>query len=456
MSAETQDELRSTVGLAWPLVLAFAGSQLLSVVDTGVAGHLGTRELAAVGIGSAIFFGTTILAIGLLMGLDPLASQALGARRPADARRHFHESVVLGLCLCVPFTVVLYPAQAVILDLMSLDQATMAQVRDYLFARAPSVLPILLHIVMRGYLQAHERARPVMVATLVANGLNVPLSFVLGFGDRALLFVGLPAMGLGEGYGVLGIGLASTIVTVAQAVVLWVALRAIPTPTGDTAPRLDGVRAVVHLGWPIGVAFLVEVGIFVGITLVAGVFGDVAVGAHQVAIQLASLTFTMCLGLSAAASVRVGRAVGGDDTPAARRAAFVAIGLGVSVMATSATIFTLAPEALARLLARPPEVVAAAVPLLQIAAVFQVADGVQAVTSGVLRGVGDTRSPMVINFIGHWVLGAPLGLTLAFVYEMEVIGLWWGATAGLIFSGVALVIRFLYISKTRITPVGAA
>mgnify|MGYP002821380278 CR=1 FL=1 len=145
--------------------------------------------------------------------------------------------------------------------------------------------------------------------------------------------------------------------------------------------------------------------------------------------------------------------MGADDTPGARRAAFVAIGLGLVVMSTSAISFMLFPRELASLLAEPVEVIEQAIPLLQIAAVFQLADGVQAVTSGVLRGAGDTRSPMVINLIGHWLLGAPVGLYLAFELELEVVGLWWGATIGLVFSGIALVSRFLYLSRHRIVPV---
>jgi len=453
LTTATRRELGATVALAWPLVLAFAGGQMLGVVDTGVAGHLGTSALAAVGIGSSIFFGATILAIGILMGLDPLVSQALGANRPTDARRHYLEAILLSFVLCVPFTVILYPAQSLILPAMGLDPATADLVRDYLLARSPSVLPILLHIVMRGYLQGYERTRPVLVATLAANLVNVPLSMVLAYGDSALTGVGLPAIGLGAGYGVWGIGLASSVVIIVQVIVLWRAVRGIELPPGDARPCVEGIQAVVGLGWPIGIAFLVEVGIFVGISLVSGLFGEVAVGAHQVAIQLASFTFTMCMGLSAAASVRVGRAVGADDTPGARRAAFVSIGLGLLVMATSATSFMLWPAQLASLLAQPVEVIERAVPLLQIAAVFQLADGVQAVTSGVLRGAGDTRSPMIINCIGHWLLGAPVGLVLAFEYELEVVGLWWGATIGLIFSAIALLSRFVYLSRHRIAPV---
>ena len=452
-TAATRQELGATLVLAWPLVLAFAGGQLLGVVDTGVAGHLGTSALAAVGIGSSIFFGATILAIGLLMGLDPLVSQALGSARPADARRHYREALLLSGVLCVPFTVVLYPAQRLILPILGVDDATADLVRDYLLARGPSVLPMLLHIVMRGYLQGYERTRPVFVATVAANLVNVPLSILLAYGDGALAMVGLAPIGLGAGYGVFGIGIASSVVIVVQVVVLWFGIRDIPPPSQPARPRRDGIMAVIGLGWPIGIAFLIEVGIFVGITLVAGLFGEIAVGAHQVAIQLASFTFTMCLGLSAAASVRVGRAVGADDTPGARRAAFVAIGLGLVVMSTSAISFMLFPRELASLLAEPVEVIEQAIPLLQIAAVFQLADGVQAVTSGVLRGAGDTRSPMVINLIGHWLLGAPVGLYLAFELELEVVGLWWGATIGLVFSGIALVSRFLYLSRHRIVPV---
>ncbi len=439
-------ELRATLSLAWPLALSFGGNQLLGLVDTAVAGRLGATAIAATGLGASIYFACSILAIGTLMALDPVASQALGAGRTGRARQALREAVRLAVVLAVPSTVALALVHGPSLRAAGVDEATRVEVGAYLWARGPSIVALLVHVAQRSYLQARHHARPVLWGTIVANLVNVPLSILLAFGDRALVRAGLPAVGF-DGWGVFGLGLASTVVMVAQVAVLWVALRGLPAPEDAPPPTLAGVRSLLRVGWPIGLAHLFEGTTFVVATVLAGGFGAAVSGGHNVAIQLASFTFTLCYGLGAATAVRVGHAVGRGDPAGTRRAGLVGVGTGVAIMACGATAFALAPEGLARLVSSSPEVIAAAVPLLRIAAVFQIFDGLQAVASGALRGAGDTHGAMRLALVGHWVVGLPVAVALAFGLGWGARGLWWGLTAGLAFAGLTMLARFAVVSR---------
>ncbi len=429
---EWSTELRATLSLSGPLVAAFAGNQLLSLVDVVVAGHLGEVPLAAVGLGTSLFFAGTITAMGVVMGLDPLASQAIGAGEPHIARQRFREAIRLALWLSVPSMAVVAITWYAALKAVAIDDATFRATGWYLLARTPSAVPFLLFITLRSYLQAMHRARPVFIGMLVANAVNVPA-------DLYFAFV--------LDWGVWGIGLASTLVMTAQAGVLAWVVRDIPVPEGTGSPTEEGTRQLVKVGWPVGLHFSFEMGMFALVTVLMGILGTVAVGGHQVALQLAAFTFTVCLGLSAATSVRVGNAVGRADREGALRAGLVGIGTGAVFMSLTAVTFVLFAPQLAGLITNEPEVLAIAVPLLRVAAVFQVVDGLQAVASGALRGVGDTRAAMWITAVGHWLVGLPVGIVSTWVLGYGPPGLWYGLTAGLAVAGLTLTARFLRIAR---------
>ncbi len=425
-------EIRATLKLSWPLAAAFAGNQLLSLVDTVVAGHLGALEIAAVGLGNSLFFAGTILATGILTGLDTLASQALGAGESATARRHLREAVRLALWMAGPTLVAIALLVTVALWAAGVEPELRREVGSYLLTRAPAALPMLLFIALRGYLQALHKTGAVLWGTVVANLVNVPASILLAFH---------------AGLGVAGIGLATTVMMTAQVGVLYLSLRGVPVPEGTGPPTPEGTRRLVDVGLPVGLHFGAEMGMFSLVTVLAGSLGSLAVGGHQVALQLAAFTFTVCLGVAAATAVRVGYAVGRGDSEGTLRAGLAGIGTGAVFMSTTAVAFVFLAEELASAIAKAPEVVAVAAPLLYIAAGFQIADGLQAVASGALRGAGDPRASMRITVIGHWFVGFPIGLVCTWPLGLGVRGLWLGLTAGLTFSGVALTWRFIRVAK---------
>jgi multidrug resistance protein, MATE family len=188
--------------------------------------------------------------------------------------------------------------------------------------------------------------------------------------------------------------------------------------------------------------------------VVAGHLGALPLAAHQLVLSMASLTYTVALGVSAAASVRVGIAVGARDQERTRMAGFVAIAAAVGWMSVAAILFAFAPHAVARIISNQPDVIGAAVPLLFVAAFFQIFDGVQVVAAGALRGAGETSSPFVANVIGYWIIGIPLGLYLCFTRHMGVAGLWWGLCAGIATVAVMLFVRFERLSSKEIAPIG--
>jgi MATE family multidrug resistance protein len=284
------------------------------------------------------------------------------------------------------------------------------------------------------------------MAMIIGNVVNLPLAWLLVHGDDGLTDLGLSPVGFGAGLGVLGAGLACTLGHVVQLVVMALAVRSEPVPEGAGPATLSGVRALIGLGLPVGFQFLAEMGVFGTTQMLMGRFGAVWTAAHNVAIQLASFTFCVCLGVSQAASVRVGHEVGAGDWRAARRAGLVALVFGTGVMGLSALVFLLAPAWLAGVLAEPPEVVAAASGLLVIAAGFQLFDGAQVIGGGALRGAGDTRAAMWINLGVHWLVTAPLVLGLGVLLDFGPHGMWWALTLGLMLVSAGLVWRFLRLT----------
>jgi MATE family multidrug resistance protein len=285
-----------------------------------------------------------------------------------------------------------------------------------------------------------------MLATLIANLVNIPLSIFLAWGGTLWGGVSLP-FGLTTGWGTAGVAWATTLVTILQAAILaWVYLRRVrdePPP----AISWGGMRAIWWLGWPIALQHLAEVGLFVMMTLLMGHFGDTALGGHEIALKIASFTFTMCLGIGQATSVRVGYAVGQRDPIAMRRAGWVGITLGLGLMSLSASLLAFQPLWLASFFTHDRSLLQAAIPFLWMAALFQWVDGIQVVVTGALRGAGDTRTPLLLNLASHWAIGVPLGAWLAFGTSLGALGLWCGLCAGLATISALLSWRFFWISR---------
>jgi MATE family multidrug resistance protein len=446
----TTAETRALLTLAIPLALSNIGNQLLGAVDTAVVGRLGEVALGAVGLGNGIYFTVVVVGLGLMLGIDPLVSQALGANEAGRARGVLVQGAWIALVVSVPLALLMAVALAV-LEPLGIAEATSRETAAYVWARMPGLLPFLVMVGARTYLAARAVTWPMVVGMIVANVVNLPVSWALVFGDQGLVDFGLPALGV-PALGVAGAGWTSTVCTVIQCAIVLYAVRAIDRVQVPVPRRFDRavfVRALA-LGAPIGGALLAEVGIFALTAFFAGLLGSRPLAAHNVAITLASTAFQVPLALGAATSVRVGRAVGRGDAPGARRAGIIGMLSGAAFMGASGLLFLVAPALLSRVITDDADVVAAAVPLVLVAAAFQLVDGVQAVGAGALRGAGDTRFALVANVVGHYAIGLPFALVLTFPLELGARGLWWGLCAGLSVVAVALVARFRRISRQQV------
>jgi MATE family multidrug resistance protein len=425
----------------------------MSFVDTAMVGRLGPASLGGVGIGNGILFAFMVFGLGCVLGIEPLVSQALGAGEEARARRVFWQGIRVSATVGAPLTVLVAVAPQVLAP-VGVDPETASEVQKYLFGRLPNVIPFLAFAAARAYLQAKTVTRPIVISMIAANVANFLGNAILIFGDEALEAVGLPAIGL-PALGVFGAGLSSSLAALLSLWILARAIQGLPAPPDPARRALDPAlrRTILHLGSRIGFQFLAEVGVFALASVLAGAIGKQAAAAHQVAITLASFTFCVALGIGAATSVRVGFHVGRGDTPGARLAGFTGLSLAAGFMTLSALTFLAIPAPLAAILTDDPAVLRAAVPLVMIAAVFQLSDGAQAVAAGALRGAGDAQPPLLANVAGHYAVGLPIAVGLGFGADLGAAGIWWGLCAGLTAVGVALILRFAVLSSRPIRRV---
>lgn len=441
MFSPLRSELGALLRLTAPLLVTGMGQMMLGIVDTAIVGRLGEVELGAVGLGNNIYFTVAVLGLGWMLALDPLVAQAVGAGEPDEARSIYWQGIWVAGIGTLPLSLAIV-AFTVSLGHLGVPAETVGEAVPYLLARAVSIFPFLVLIACRSFLQAHEITRPMVTGVVVANALNVPLSYALVFG--------VPQIGF-SGYGAMGAGIASAIATVVQAALLINALRAIwGEHRGYRPVELAVIKKLLKLGTPIGLQLVAEVGSFAIVAVLMGNLGTRALGSHQVALTLISFTFQLAIALGSATSVRVGHAIGKGDARATRRSGLTGIAAGGVMMLFFSACFLTFPAQLARVLTDEMQVVYAAVPLLAVAAAFQVSDGVQAVAAAALRGAGDTRWPLASNIVGHYAIGLPLGAVLAFGFGFGAVGLWWGLSAGLTAVAIALTVRFWVISRRPI------
>jgi MATE family multidrug resistance protein len=446
-------EVRALALLATPLAMTHVGHQLLGLVDVAVVGRLGERPLAATGLGNNVFFTVGVLGFGWMLALDPMIAQALGAGERGKARAVLVQGGWVALAGSIPLSIAIL-VLAHNLERFGIDAGTAAEARAYLHARLPGLLPFLGMAAARSFLQGHESTRPLVVGVVAANVVNLPLDYLLVFGDPGLRALGLPAFGV-PAMGVAGAGAASAIATTVQLVIALVAVRGLWGTEHPVLrrPEPTAIFKTLRLGTPIGLTLLAEVGSFSIVTFLMGNLGTRALSSHNVALVIVSTTFQVALALGAAGAVRVGHAIGREDVPGTRRAGLVAIAGGALAMVVGALVFLTMPRLVARALTSEVAVVDAVVPLLSVAAAFQVFDGVQTVASGVLRGAGDTRAPLLINLAGHYLVGIPIGVALAFGAGWGAVGLWWGLSAGLTAVAVLLTLRFSRLTRRPVRRV---
>lgn len=435
-------ELRATVTLAIPIALANVGNQLLGLVDTAVVGRLGEVPLGAVGLGNSVYFAITVVGMGLMLGLDPLVAQAVGAGERTKARGMLWQGVWIALLLTPPLAVVIAGA-TLVLEPLGIEAETATETARYVFARLPGLPFFLVMVGARSFLQAHAITIPIVIGVIVANVVNLPLSILLVFGDASL---GIPS------FGAAGAAWTSTVCTILQMGIVLAAVRLLGPPPASISrrPRAEVIRRALGIGAPVGLALLAEVGLFALVGVLIGLLGTRPLAAHNVAIQLIATTFQVPLAIGAAASVRVGHAIGRGDAAGTRSAGLAAFVVTIGFMGMTSLLFVLLPRPLAALITDEQPVIAAAIPLILVAAAFQLGDGMQAVAAGALRGAGDTRFAMIANLLGHYVVGLPVGVFLAWGLGWGAPGLWWALTAGLTTVAVALTLRFLAISRRAV------
>jgi len=432
---------RATLVLGLPLIGSHLAQMALHVVDTVMMGWYGVTELAATVLGASSFFIIFILGAGFAQAVMPMVAQALGRGDEVQVRR----DVRMGMWLSIGYGVVSYPVFWWSGDLLlrlgqKPDVAALAQ--DFMRIAGLGMIPALLVMVLKNYLAALHRTKVVLWVTMLAVLVNVAVGWPLIFG-RA----GAPELG------VRGAAIASVVVQTVTAGILaayagWLPeLRRFRLFQRFWRPDFSAMRQVFRLGWPIGVTSLMEGGLFQAASLMMGWIGTVELAAHGIAMQVASLSFMVHVGLSSAATVRTGRAEGAGDARGLRDGARVAIGLSVGFGLAMMALFLAFPRPIIAVFldssqAETAEIIAFGTILLVMAALFQMADAMQVMALGLLRGIRDTRVPMIAAIVSYWVIGIPCSYVLAFPLGLGGVGLWCGLVVGLLFAATSLMLRF--------------
>jgi MATE family multidrug resistance protein len=440
-----RQELSATFRLSVPVATVQLGMMMMGVVDTIMLGHLSAEALASAALGHIVTFTLLFLGYGILSALDPLMTQAYGGGDTRAVEAHLQRGLVMALALSLPLGLALWDVRWVF-RLLGQQPEVIAPAASYARAIIWGILPYLLFVVLRQTLQAMSIVRPAMVAIVLANVINVGGNYVLIFGK-----LGFPALGVSGG------AYSTSICRWTMFLyLLWTARRALaPFWHGLTAEavHLASHARLLRIGLPIGLHNSLELLVFSTVAFLMGRMGVVELAGHQIALNMASLSFMLPLGVSGAATTRVGNAIGRADMPGARRAAAASLFLGAGVMVIFAVLFSLLPEPLARLYTTDPAVIAMTVALLPIAAVFQVFDGIQVVGAGILRGTADTAFPAAMALVGFWAIGLPAGWYLAFRAGVGPTGLWWGLTLGLAVVATLFVTRILVRFRSHIARV---
>jgi MATE family multidrug resistance protein len=444
-------ELTRTVKLAWPIALTQLGQVAMMTSDLILIGHLGDRAIAGAALGQTVMFVAFMLGLGIVSAVAPLAAQAFGAREPRMVRRALRVGLWVAVLLGIPLMALQHMGETLLLALgQEHDIARLAGL--YLVGLGWSLLPSWWFIALRGFMSAVNRPEPALWITLVAIPMNTLLAYALIYGA-----FGLPRLEL------LGAGTATTLVNIGMCVAgFWIAYKQRPFKKYHVLGRFwrfDGalMRELISVGAPISGAFLLEYGLFASAAILMGWIGTTALAAHQIALQVAAILFMVPFGISMAATVRVGHAVGRADAPASRRAGFAAIGLGATFMAGMAFVIIalrhVIPLAfLGAETGNSDGTVALAATLLTVGSTFFVVDGIQTIAAGALRGLNDTRMPMIFAAISFWVVGFSTSYGLAFPARLEAVGIWIGFTVGLGLYALLLVLRFNALTRHGYMP----
>jgi MATE family multidrug resistance protein len=439
------EEARRLLQLALPIAGANFATMLMGVVDTIMLGRYSTDAMAAAILANAILFSTIMLANGILFGLDPLITQAHGAGDGESIGLALQRGIVLAVILSVPVGLCwLYTGRFLLATGQEPQLAALAQ--QYMTVMIPSI-PVFLGLsVLRQFLQGREIVRPSLYVTLIANVFNAAANYVLIFGA-----FGLPELGI------VGAGIATTATRFFSLAVLllmtlrWRLYEGAWPGWSWRALELRPMLGVIAIGIPIAIQTGTEMWAFNFSTILAGSLGVTAAAAHGIVLNMASISFMLALGVSVAATTRIGNLIGAGRPQDAQRAAWIAIGMGAGVMSVAAVLFVVLRNALPALYTTDLAVVTLAAMTLPIAAAFQIFDGIQAVGCGVLRGMGRPQAAAVFNVIGYWLLALPIGWWIG-VRQGWLGGLWWGLVLGLAVVATGIVIWILFRGPQTLVP----
>jgi MATE family multidrug resistance protein len=442
-------EFGETIRLAAPMALTQLSQIAMMTTDLAFIGRLGGDAIAAAALAGTIYFVSFTFGMGLMSAVAPLAAQAFGAGDAPLVRRSLHAGLWAGLLVALPIMAFPLQGETILLALgQAREPARLAQ--NYMFGLAWGVAPALWFMALRSFMGAVNRPEPVLWITLAAIPINALLVYPLLYGAW-----GLPALGL------FGAGLATSLVNLGSFLAgLWFTTRKAPLRDYHVLARLWRIdwslmRQILVIGAPMSLAFLLEYGLFSTAALLMGLIGTAPLAAHQVALQIVAILYMIPYGISMAATVRVGHAAGRHDADGVRRAGLTAIAIGVALAAvlTAAVVgarFTIAQFFLGR--GEDDATVTLATTLLVIGATFFITDALQTVTNGALRGIKDTRIPLLFATIGYWLVGFPASYALGFHTPLGAAGIWVGLSIGTATHATLLILRFLKLSNTAVTP----
>jgi MATE family multidrug resistance protein len=427
-------EMRPTLRLALPLVLAEIGWMTMGIVDTVMVGHLpdSANAIGAVSISSSIFNVVAFFGGGLLIGLDTLVAQAFGAGKREDCHRSLINGIYLSLVM-TPFLMAPVWSFGPLLQALHIDPVVARLAVPYMKALAIGLFPLMLYFAVRRCIQAMNMVRPVAFALVTANLINLLFNWVLIYGKW-----GAPAMGVvGSGWSTALARLYMALVLVGY--LLWYDRKhrteLLKTPVNVDFRR---IRRLIILGLPAATQITLEISVFALTAALIGRLGAIPLAAHQIALNTVAFTYMVPLGISSAAAVRVGQALGRKDPAGAADAGDTAIFVGAAAMLAASALLLIFPRAIARMYTPDEAVIRTTIHLLAAGAAFQLFDGLQTVATGALRGAGDTRTPMLCHFTAYWIIGLPLGAWLCFRRGWGAFGLWAGLSLALILIGIVL------------------
>jgi MATE family, multidrug efflux pump len=449
-SRQIAAELIETLRLAAPMALTQLSQIAMMTTDLAFIGRLGDDAIAAAALAGTIYFVSFTFGMGPMSAVAPLVAQAYGAGDPTRMRQSLHAGLWAGLVVALPIMMFPLRGEAILLVLgQASEPARLAQ--EYLLGLAWGIAPALWFMALRSFMGAVKRPAPVLWITLAAIPVNALLVYPLLYGAW-----GLPMLGM------FGAGLATSLVNLGSFLAaLWFATYRPPFRDYHVLARLWRIdrslmRQVVVIGAPISLAFLLEYGLFSTASLLMGLIGAAALAAHQIALQVAAILYMVPYGISMAATVRVGHAAGRNDVAGIRRAGLTAIWVAIAIAAALTAAVVVARFAIARFFlgqgaAESEAVAALAATLLVVGATLFVTDALQTVASGALRGVKDTRIPLLYAVIGYWLIGFPASYALGFHTSLGPVGIWIGLSTGTAAYATLLVLRFLRLSNPSVT-----